>query len=145
MSDLEAIAPGAVLQRRIEAVRQLALHRHLGLEIEAVEAGRARIRLPAGPAAANPMGVVHGGVLYALLDVACYLAAAPLMDGSEDAVTHDLHCSVLRPARADHNVVFEGRILRAGRSLIFGESTASAEGHTVARATVTKSRIAVGG
>lgn len=120
-------------------VAEVEFHRYLGLSIDRVEAGSATLTVPPGTAAANNVGLLHGGILYALLDVVVYLAAMPLLDPTTNAVTHDVHCSVLRPGKAADGVRFEGRVLRAGRSLIFGESEAFCADRLVARATVTKS------
>lgn len=124
-------------------IEQLPLHRFLGLTLDSMEPGRATLHICPGDSTANNMDVVHGGVLYALLDAVCYMAVLPLLDAAHNAVTHDIHCSVLRPAHRGRDLTFEARVVKAGSRLIFSESTAFSEGELVARATVTKSVVTV--
>ncbi len=135
--------PQSVVDRRIRSVLDVPLHQFLRVEVPVVEPGRAIVCVPGGAPQSNNVGFVHGGVLYALLDVVCYLALAPTLPETDNAVTHDVHVSVIRPARADEALEFEGRIVKAGRSLVFATSEARAGDKVIATATVTKSRVAI--
>lgn len=121
------------------------LHHFLGIELVRQEPGEAVARFLAGPNTMNYVGAMHGGVAYALLDVVCYLALAPMLRRGENAVTHDLHVSVLRPVSPDQEVELRGRVVRKGRSLVFCESQAWAAGKLTATARVTKSLVRLSG
>ncbi|MCB0220464.1 MAG: PaaI family thioesterase [Chrysiogenetes bacterium] len=142
MSEFQAVIDGEALEKRLESVRTVPFHQFLGLRIEEVSPGSARLTLPASDAMRNNEGILHGGITYALLDVACYCAAAPLFGNDENAVSHDIHVSVLRSA-GDQDVELRGRVLKRGRNIIFGESEAWSGGKLIARAAVTKSIVSL--
>ena len=126
---------------RFERLADLPLHRFLGVEVVSCRPGEAVLRMPASPNTVNAGGVVHGGALYALLDAASYMALVHDLGEGENAVTHDLHVSVLRPAQVKADVEFRGRVRQKGRSLVFAEAEAWSEGRLVATARVTKSLV----
>ncbi|HYW04954.1 MAG TPA: PaaI family thioesterase [Gammaproteobacteria bacterium] len=132
------MSPGE-LEAAIEGVAAVPLHRHLGLEIIAVEQGRSRTRLSVGAGSLNNKQVLHGGVVYALLDATAYLSILPLLDDGENAVTHDLFVSVMRGVSSGEVLELGGSVLRRGRSLVFAESEARVGNRLVATARVTKS------
>ncbi len=91
--------------------------RFCGIKALAFEDGRTRLSLPLSPTATNQFGVFHGGVLLTLLDVAMGSAARVTVDAWVVAV--DMQTAFVAPGRSD--VIGEGRVIRAGRSLIFCE------------------------
>ncbi len=131
--------------QQIEAIRQrlmeLPLHRFLGMQVEAMHAGSAHARATVTEQTANVAGVLHGGAFYALLDNVAYLAVVPLLDQGQNATTHDLHVSVLRPARLGDVLRLEGKVRRFGRSLVFCEAEAWVGDKLTATARVTKSLV----
>ena len=61
-------------------------------------------------------GFFHGGVLAALLDVACGMAALSLMPPGQGVVSAEFKLNFLQPARGPR-LVAQGRVVRAGRLL----------------------------
>ncbi len=105
--------------------------------------GRLVLRLDCGPAAANPGGVIHGGTLATLFDVAFYEATR---DGrSPPAVTSSLELKFLSPGRPDLPLQVAVEVLRAGRSTVFLTGSAWQQGRRIAFATGQFSRIAPAG
>jgi acyl-CoA thioesterase len=99
--------------------------RYLGIEVEAAGEGWVRLRVPARDALRNAAGApVHGGVLATLVDAAIggalgtYGSAAA---GGVDQATLDLNVSFVGAARGDA-LLAEGRIIRRGRTIAFGET-----------------------
>jgi uncharacterized protein (TIGR00369 family) len=98
---------------------------YLGIEVEAAGEGWVRLRVPMRDDLRNAAGApVHGGVLATLVDAAIggalgtYGTAAA---GGVDQATLDLNVSFVGAARGD--VIFaEGKILRRGRTIAFGET-----------------------
>ncbi len=98
---------------------------YLGIEVEAAGEGWVKLRVPVRDELRNAAGApVHGGVLATLVDAAVggalgtYGSAAA---GGVDQATLDVNVSYVGTARGD--VVFaEGRILRRGRTIAFGET-----------------------
>jgi uncharacterized protein (TIGR00369 family) len=92
----------------------------------------------------NHTDLLHGGIVTALLDVASYLALAPLLSDDEHAVTHEMSVQLLRPVPAGARVLLRGEVLRRGRQVAFLRSDARVDGVVVAAAQVTKSVVAAG-
>jgi uncharacterized protein (TIGR00369 family) len=99
--------------------------RHLGIEVEAAAEGWIRLRVPMRDELRNAAGApVHGGVLATLIDAAIggalgtYGTAAA---GGTDQATLDLNVSYVGAARGDA-LLAEGRIIRRGRTIAFGET-----------------------
>lgn len=129
---------------RIAAVLDIPLHRFLGVELLDPGNPAAGIWFPAGEATLNPARLLHGGVIYTLLDVAGFLALMPSLGDGEHAVTHDLSVSLLRPVSAGARVELTGEVLRRGRAVAFLRAQAHVDGTVVATAQVTKSIVPAG-
>ncbi len=133
--------PKADQKRIAKLAETLPLHEFLGVKLLGFRAGSGELQFKAGKSAVNVAGVVHGGVLYALLDAAAYQGLIPLLNAGENAVTHDIHISVLRPVMLGDTVTLKGRILKRGKTTIFAESEAWVRDDLIAVARVTKSVI----
>src|SRR5262249_4809308 len=101
--------------------------RHLGVAVEDARPGWVRLRLPVRNDLCNAAGApLHGGVLASLVDMAVGGALATMgvaaAGGGRQAPPHG-HRPVPGAARAGDDVVAEGRILKRGRSIAFGEAT----------------------
>lgn len=126
-------------EERLAAVLGHPLHQSLGVRsIESVD-GVGRLAFEAKGLVLNPAGMLHGGVVYALCDVCAYAGLLSLLADDEEAVTHDLHVSVMRPVGPGQTVTIESHVARRGRALCFIDVTATADGKLVASARVTKS------
>lgn len=102
--------------------------------IEPIESGggRSRLEVTVERHHANQMGVAHGGLLMTLLDV-CMGSAARSAVGS-NVITVDMQTAFLAPASG--RLVGQGRVVRAGKSLVFVEAEiTNAEGEIVCRGT----------
>jgi uncharacterized protein (TIGR00369 family) len=130
-----------VLAARVQAVLDIPLHRFLGMELRDPAEPSAGIWFPVAGPAQNQVAMLHGGVVYTLLDVAALL---PHLSDDEHAVTHDLTVSLLRPVSAGRRVDVRGTVLRRGRAVSFMRAEATVEGDIVAAAQVTKSVVRAG-
>lgn len=92
-------------------------HQACGLTLEACENGEAHTRFPVNQFTGNPQGALHGGILYALMDVTSYLALASVLEEGRLAVSVDVNTSVLRAARQGQDVQIISRVDRLGRTL----------------------------
>jgi uncharacterized protein (TIGR00369 family) len=92
----------------------------LGWELIAVdpEAGTIEVAFRATDEFLNPVGVVQGGLLAAMLDDTLGPALVATLGPGEFAPTTDLHVQYLRPARPGR-LLGRGRIVRRGRDVGF--------------------------
>src|SRR5689334_18565988 len=91
---------------------------HCGIEEIGLVDGRTRIRLVLGPEHANNLGIAHGGVICTLLDIAMGTVARSTT--GSPVITLDMQTTFISPGRG--TLIGEGRILRAGLSIIFCEA-----------------------
>lgn len=127
----------------LAAVRDFPLHKQFGFTIDALGEGTCDASCQIGPEHLNIGGVVHGGVMYLLLDVAAYCAAVTLIPEGTNPVTHDLHVSVMRPTPRGARLELQAAVRKAGRSLYFIDVDARVGDKPVASARVTKSVVSV--
>jgi len=97
----------------------------LGQRLISVAPGEAVFRCTPTESHLNPMGVVHGGLLCALLDSAMGVAAQTEVPASVGFTSIELKVSFLRPLPFDgQEVEARGRVLKLGRSVAFMEAHA---------------------
>jgi acyl-CoA thioesterase len=91
--------------------------RTLGIQLEQVGAGRARLRMRATTQMANLHGIVHGGYLFLLADAAFAYASN---SHGRPAVAHSAQITFLRAAAVDDQLVAEAvEVERYGRSGVY--------------------------
>ncbi len=108
---------------------------HLGIEIESLETGRARLSLKHRPEITQGQGFIHGGAITALCDTAVAVAIFTVHE-EERIVTIELKINFLAPAAGD--IIAEAKLLHKGRRTAVGEvDVIGADGGLVAKALVT--------
>lgn len=128
---------------KIEAIKNLPLHISLGVKEISSELGNGTINTIVTPASLNPAGFYHGGVMYLLLDACAYSGVLSALEPNEDAVTHDIHVSVLRPAKLNDSITYKSKLVKRGRSLCFIDVEATRNDKLIATARITKSIITI--
>ena len=109
----------------------------IGLQLVAIEPGRARFELDADHRHHNPMGTLHGGILCDIADSAMGLAYGSTLSEGESFTTLQLTINFLRPIRRAR-LTAEGAIVQQGRSAGMTEcSVVDERGRLIARATST--------
>lgn len=107
--------------------------RHLGIAVDSLEAGIARMSCVLEDHMTNSWGTAHGGVILSLLDVSLCMAARTLHADSAGVMTIDLSTTFIDAGRSPMRC--EARVLRDGRSLIFVEGEiVNTDGSLVAKA-----------
>jgi uncharacterized protein (TIGR00369 family) len=100
--------------------------RYLGVEVDDAKEGWVRLRVPVRDAVKNAAGApVHGGVYAALVDMAVGGALSTLHEAAAGGVgqaTLDMNVSFVS-GTGDGPIFAEGRILKRGRAVAFGETT----------------------
>lgn len=134
-------------ERRIQVTFRAPVQKFFGIRIISREPGFSTLEMAASENTINlpdnfEAGRVHGGVFYAMLDVAAYVALLPLMNDDQNAYTHDINVNLMKPVQYGKTVIFKGIIRKVGRSIAFCDSEAWCDGELVAIGRVTKSIVA---
>lgn len=103
-------------QEIIEKHRDIPFWRLIGLEVEHLEEGYARLVLPAGVIMANTKGTLHGGIISALIDSGGGTALRTLVGFNQPYSTIEMKLNYLQPA-ALGKVIAEGRVVRRGGTI----------------------------
>jgi len=96
--------------------------RELELVVREARDDAVTLSLPVQPRHVHAGGVVCGQTLMAAADTALVLAISHVLGGFRPMTTVQLQASFMRPVAADVDAVaITARILKSGRSLVFGE------------------------
>lgn len=117
------------------------LHKFMGVETIHAENGKGVFTIAVNKNIINPAGVLHGGVVYTLSDLCAYAGLLSILDSNLEAVTHDLHVSVMRSVASNAQVTFESQIQKMGKRVCFIDVSVSSSKERIASARVTKSII----
>lgn len=110
----------------------------LGLRVEQAGDAEVTLRLPASDQLARESGTLCGQAMMAAADTAMVLALMRQFGEFRPCTTVQMNTSFLRPLTGQDALV-HARVLRAGRSLAFGEIdiAGARDGKSVCRASVT--------
>jgi len=110
----------------------------LGLRVEAVGGGEATLRLPFDASLSRVGGTVCGQAMMAAADTAMVFAIVSQLGEFRPMTTVTLNTSFMRPVSGS-DLLIVARVLKPGRSLVFGEieMTSAADGRLAAHATTT--------
>lgn len=99
---------------------------HLGLKLEAIGDGHAQMRAPYNcEFVGDPdTGVIHGGVVTALLDHVCGLAAFAGFGGHDPVATLDLRLDYMRPAQPGADIIAEAHCVKTSGLIAFVRASA---------------------
>jgi acyl-CoA thioesterase len=102
----------------------------LGMRLDEVAPGRARLSMTVAEAMTNGHGICHGGFIFALADSAMAFAVNPR---GEPAVAQHAAITFVRPARVGEVLVAEAvERMHAGRSGMYDVRVCTADGELVA-------------
>jgi len=96
-------------------------HSGFGLSVEDASEGSVRLGWRAGPEHLNLQGLVHGGVLATLADVAMGLAVRTAVQPGRRHVTIELTIHYVRPA-SQGDIEVLGHVIRVGSQIGFAEA-----------------------
>jgi uncharacterized protein (TIGR00369 family) len=102
-----------------KSIKDTAYYKLLAVELQLLAPGYAEIRVVSGPQHTNPMGLIHGGLITSIADAAMGNAIRSL---GIIGVTVDLSAAFTAAARVGDTIVARGKVLQAGKSMIFAEA-----------------------
>jgi len=91
------------------------------MDIEDVEPGRAIARLEISEDLLNPNGVVHGGVLFTMVDTAMGKATMTALEEGQLCASIEIQMRFLRPVSAGQ-LEADAAVIRRGRKVVHLES-----------------------
>ncbi len=101
--------------------------RDLGIEFEEIRTGYARVRVPFSDRLTRVDGILSGQAMMAIADTAMVFCVASALGGYRKMATVNQNTSFLRPI-GNADTICEVRVIKTGRSLVFGEATLFAAG-----------------
>jgi uncharacterized protein (TIGR00369 family) len=108
----------------------------LGIEIDKLEYGYARLLLPFDQKLSQGMGYLHGGVITSLCDTSVGIALFTMTEPGEKILTIELKVNFIAPA--DKNIYAQAKIIHKGRKTAVGEvEVTDSLGTLIAKALVT--------
>ena len=123
----------AVPRETFEFTKNIPFSEHLGIKVDALEKGMARLSMVIKPEFMTSWGTAHGGSILSLLDITLSMSARTLYDPPRSVMTIDLSTQFISTATGLLRA--EGRVMKAGKSTIFCEGEARDEkGDLVAKA-----------
>jgi uncharacterized protein (TIGR00369 family) len=113
-------------QAMAQGMGQTAFLRALGGELVEFKKGIGRLRLPwSKKLVGNPeTGVIHGGVITAMLDQACGMAIGSALDAPKGMATLDLRIDYMKPATPHEDILIESECLKITREIAFARARA---------------------
>jgi len=93
----------------------------LGMVVEQKSPGRTRMRLTVDPTWNNPNGVLHGGVIYTLIDYSMGGAVKESLPLGEHCATIQVQVNYLSSVR-DGTLWVDTTVIKQGRNIAFTES-----------------------
>jgi uncharacterized protein (TIGR00369 family) len=104
-------------RQRLEAsVAQPGFTRLLGTTIRSIEPGTVELEIDYRDELAQHHGYFHGGVIGALADNACGMAAGTLVDAASYPITSEYKINILRPA-VGQRLVARAVVVKAGATI----------------------------
>jgi len=120
-------------QQMADFMKKIPFSQHLGIKVDALEKGVARLSMAIRPEFTTSWGTAHGGSILALLDITLSMTARTLYDPPRSIMTIDLSTQFIGTATGILRA--EGRVMKAGNTTIFCEGEARGEtGELVAKA-----------
>ena len=95
--------------------------KNLGAKLVSSKKGYCKVKLDIKPSHLNHGGIVHGGVLATLCDIALAGAVATVMKKEEWCVTIQLNIEYMDPAFLGETIFGYGKLVRRGKTLAFVE------------------------
>ena len=116
-----------------EFTKNIPFSEHLGIKVDSLGKGVARLSMAIRPEFMTSWGTAHGGSILALLDITLSMTARTLYDPPRSIMTIDLSTQFIGTTTGLLRA--EGRVMKAGQTTIFCEGEARDEkGELVAKA-----------
>ena len=116
--------------------------RSIGAVLSSIEPGTVTLSCEANSSLTQQHGLIHGGVIASLADVACGYAAMSLMPETKEVLTVEFKINFVRPASTP-KVIVVAKVIQSGRTLTVCEATVFESSQTQMIAKMTATMMAV--
>jgi uncharacterized protein (TIGR00369 family) len=103
----------------------------LGFHVEEAKLDYCRMRVPFRPEFNQPAGVMHGGVIMALIDTVVVPAIGSAYDEPREIFTIDISVRFIAPI-VNEDAIAEGWVVKRGRSIVFLDAEVRTGSGTIA-------------
>ena len=110
------------MERIRQSFERQGFMRTLGATLESVESGTVTITCAFDERLTQQHGLLHGGLLASLVDVACGYAALSVMPPDREVLTVEFKINFLKPAKTDR-LIAVGQVVQSGRTLTVCEGS----------------------
>jgi uncharacterized protein (TIGR00369 family) len=110
------------MERILQSFARQGFMRTIGATLDSVEPGTVTITCGFDERLTQQHGLLHGGLLATLVDVACGYAALSMMPADREVLTVEFKINFLKPAKTDR-VIAVGQVIQAGRTLTVCEGS----------------------
>ncbi len=115
--------------------------RLLGIEIDSIENGTARLSVEVTEKLLQLAGIMHGGAIATLIDTAVAMAIVSVSEPDSKFTTVELKVNYLRPLKEDR-IVAEAHIIQNGRRIVVADCDVfDAQGKLAAKGLLTYIRL----
>ena len=115
--------------------------RSLGIELDSIEHGRARLSLEVRQQHLQLAGIMHGGAIATLIDTAVAFAIVGASKPGSRFTTIEMKVNYLRPIR-EGRVIADARLIRDGRRIVVSDCDVyDSEGKLSAKGLLTYMRL----
>lgn len=101
-----------------KSIKETPFYNLLSLELKQLAPGYAEMQVISTPKHINPLGLIHGGFIISIVDAAMANAIRSL---GINAVTVDISTSLTSVARLGDMITAKGKVLKAGKNMLFAE------------------------
>ena len=113
-----------ITPEREQAIREKFENNHfprlVGIEIDSIEPGRARLSLEVREELLQLQGIMHGGVIATIIDTAVAFAIIGTSEPDDRFTTVEMKVNYLAPIR-EGRVVADARLIRDGRRIVVAD------------------------
>lgn len=123
------------IHSRVKALAEGPIWSHLNMKLHFANDGKSKIELPVTTELKQAYGVVHGGIISTVLDMAMSSALSTTLADEEFSTTIDLNVSFLRPMFGE-SLIGEGKVVKRGkRVIVVNGETKDENGNVIATST----------
>lgn len=109
-----------VLEKIREKFRENSFPTLVGIEIESIENGRARLAMDVTEKHLQLQGIMHGGAIATLIDTAVAMAILGASEPGDRFTTIEMKINYLSPVR-EGRVFADAKLIRDGRRIVVAE------------------------